>query len=87
MDLPGRGEKTEKTAKYLFENTELALTGRFGGAITEVALNMLGMEEWMIRLAKDPEFIWALLEKITDIQISLDRIGLEAAGKYIQIFK
>jgi len=87
VDLPGRGEKTEKTAKYLFENTELALKGRFGGAITEVALNMLGMEEWMIRLAKDPEFIRALLEKITDIQISLDRIGLEAAGKYLQIFK
>lgn len=86
-DLPGRGEKAEETAKFLFENTELALKGRFGGPITEIALNMLGMEEWMIRLAKAPEFIWALLEKITDIQISLDRIGLEATGKYLQIFK
>jgi uroporphyrinogen decarboxylase len=86
-DLPGRGEKAEKRAKFIFENTELALMGRFGGPITETALNMLGMEEWMIRLAKDPEFITTLLGKITEIQIALDRIGLEATGNYLQIFK
>ena len=86
-DLPGRGEGAEKNAKRLFEETDLALLGRFGGPITETALYLLGMENWMIRLAKDPDFIWALLEKITDIQISFDRIGLEATAKYLQIYK
>lgn len=86
-DLPGRGEGAETTAKRLFEDTDLAILGRFGGPITETALYMLGIENWMIRLAKDPEFILALLEKITDIQIALDRIGLEATAKYLQIFK
>ena len=68
-DLPGRGEKAELNARFLYENTELAIMGRFGGPITETALNMLGMEEWMIRLATDKPFIHALLEKITEIQI------------------
>ena len=86
-DLPGRGEEAEKNAKALFEDTEFAILGRFGGAITEIALNMLGMENWMIRLASDPEFINVLLTKITDIVIALDRIGLEATAKYLQIFK
>lgn len=86
-DLPGRGEEAEKNAKTLFEDTEFAILGRFGGAITETALYMLGMENWMIRLASDPDFMDALLTKITDIEIALDRIGLEATAKYLQIFK
>ena len=86
-DQPGRGEAAEAAAKRLYENTDFALLGRFGGPITETALYMLGMENWMMRLAVDPEFIEALLTKITDIQIALDRVGLEATAKYLQIFK
>ena len=86
-DLPGRGEEAEKNAKALNEDTEFAIMGRFGGPITETALYMLGMENWMIRLASDPDFMEGLLTKITDIQIALDRIGLEATAKYLQIFK
>ena len=86
-DLPERGEGAEKAAKRLYEDTDLALMGRFGGAITETALYLLGMENWMIRLASEPDFIHALLERITDIMIDLDRIGLEATGKYLSIFK
>jgi uroporphyrinogen decarboxylase len=86
-DLPGRGEGAEKSAKRLYEDTDLALLGRFGGPITETALFMLGMENWMMRLALEPDFINVLLEKITDVQIALDRIGLESTAKYLQIFK
>jgi uroporphyrinogen decarboxylase len=86
-DLPGRGEGAETAAKHLYEDTDLAIMGRFGGAITEIALYMLGMENWMTRLAMDPEFIHALLTKIADIQIALDRIGLEATAKYLTIYK
>ncbi|MBM3137451.1 MAG: uroporphyrinogen decarboxylase [Chloroflexi bacterium] len=86
-DLPGRGEGAEAAAKHLFEDTDLAIMGRFGGAITEIALYMLGMENWMTRLATDPEFIHALLTRIADIQIALDRIGLEATAKYLTIYK
>lgn len=86
-DLPGRGEGAELAAKRLFEDTDLAIMGRFGGAITETALYLLGMENWMERLAIEPEFIEALLTRISDVQIALDRIGLEATAKYLTIFK
>ncbi len=84
---PGRGEATEATAKRLFEETDLALVGRFGGPIIETALYLMGFEAWLVRAASDPEFANALLSKITDIQIGLDRVGLEATAKYLQIFK
>jgi len=86
-DLPGRGEAAEQDAQRLFEDTDLAIMGRFGGPIIETAFQMMGVEKWMMRVVTDPEFCAALLDRITDIQIKLDRIGLEATGKYLQIFK
>lgn len=84
---PGRGEGAEAAAKRLYEDTDLALVGRFGGPIIEMPLYLVGWENWLVRLAQDPEFATALLTKITDIQIALDRVGLEATAKYLQIFK
>jgi uroporphyrinogen decarboxylase len=86
-DLPGRGEAAAADARRLFEDTDLAIIGRFGGPIIETALQMMGFEKWLMCTVTDPEFAGALLDKITDIQIKLDRIGLEAAGNYLQIFK
>jgi uroporphyrinogen decarboxylase len=86
-DLPGRGEGAEADARRFYEDTDLAIIGRFGGPILETALQMMGLENWLMRAVTDPEFAGALLDRITDIQIKLDRIGLEAAGKYLQIFK
>jgi uroporphyrinogen decarboxylase len=84
---PGRGEGAERMAKHLYEDTELALVGRFGGPIVETCLYMLGWKEWLIKLRSDPEFCHTLLNIVTDIQIALDRIGLEATAKYLSIFK
>jgi len=84
---PGRGEGAEAVAKRFYEDTDLALVGRFGGPIIEMPLYLVGWETWLVRLAKEPEFATALLTKITDIQIALDRVGLEATAKYLQIFK
>lgn len=84
---PGRGEAAEAAAKRIYEDTDLALVGRFGGSILETALYLVGWETWLIRLATDPEFATALLDKITDIHIALDRVGLEATANYLQIFK
>jgi uroporphyrinogen decarboxylase len=84
---PGRGEGAEAMARRLYEGTDLALLGRFGGPIVETPLYLIGWENWLVRLAKEPEFATALLDKITDIQIALDRVGLGATAKYLQIFK
>lgn len=84
---PGRGEGAEAEAKRLYEDTDLAIVGRFGGPIVETALYLMGFEAWLVRVAKDPEFVEALLDKITDIAMALDRVGMEATAKYLQIFK
>lgn len=84
---PGTAEATEKQARWMFENTELALIGRFGGTIIEQAIDLMGFEKWLMATALTPEFAGALLDRLTDIAIQGDRIGLQAAGKYIQILK
>ena len=85
--VPGRGEGAEQTAKRLYEETDLALVGRFGGPIIETCVHMLGWKEWLVKLGRDPDFCHTLLEIVTNIQIALDRIGLEATAKYLSIFK
>jgi uroporphyrinogen decarboxylase len=86
-DVPGRGEGAEAAAKQLYEDTDLALMGRFGGTIVQTALYMMGFERWLVCVVSEPEFAGVLLDKITDIAMALDRIGLEATAKYLQIFK
>jgi len=86
-NTPGVGETLEKETKRLFEDTDLALAHRFGGSIIELPIYLMGMEKWMIRTVTDPEFAGALLDKITDMQISYDQLGIEACGKYLQIFR
>jgi uroporphyrinogen decarboxylase len=86
-EVPGRKAATAAVAKRLYEETDLALMGRFGGPIVETALYLMGWERWLVCAAKEPEFARALLERIADIQIALDRVGLEATAKYLQIFK
>ena len=86
-NAPGVGEATEAAAKRLYEDTDLALVGRFGGTILETAIDLMGFENWLITTASDPEFAGALLDRITDIAMQGDLIGLEAAGKYITILK
>jgi uroporphyrinogen decarboxylase len=86
-NAPVRGESAATEAKRLYEDTNLALVGRFGGPIVQTAIYLMGFERWLERAACDPEFAGRLLDKITDIQMTLDRIGLEAAGRYLQIYK
>jgi uroporphyrinogen decarboxylase len=86
-DLPGRGEGAEKMAKRLYEDTDLALVGRFGGPIIETCLFMLGWDNWLIKLGVEPEYCLRLLDIVTDIHIALDRIGLEATANYLTLFK
>ncbi len=84
---PGRVEGLEAEAHELYETTELALMGRFGGTILEQAGYLRGWEQWLMDLVANPEFAWKLMNIIADIQIKLDVMGIQAAGKYLTIFK
>ena len=84
---PGRTADLEDRAQHLFDNTDFALIGRFGGTIMEQAAFIRGYENWMIDLISYPEFSRALMNRIADIQIALDQAGIHKAGRYLSIFK
>ena len=84
---PGRTQGLEEDARRLYEDTDLALMGRFGGTILEQAAYLRGWEQWLMDMIIHQEFARRLLDIIADIQIILDRRGIEAAGKYLSIFK
>lgn len=84
---PGRGEATEARARRLYEDTDLALVGRFGGPIVQTAIYMMGFQRWLECAAAEPDLAAALLDRITDIAMALDRVGIEASAKYLQILK
>ena len=77
----------EERARFSYDEIDLALRGRFGGTIMEQATFLRGYETWMMDLVLFPEFAGQLMNRIADIQIALDEIGIREAGKYLSIFK
>ncbi|MCB9450128.1 MAG: uroporphyrinogen decarboxylase [Anaerolineaceae bacterium] len=84
---PGRIKGLAEEAERLYNDTDLAIMGRFGGTILEMASFMRGYEQWLMDLIRYPDFAIDLMNRITDIQIALDEAGIRAAGKYLSIFK
>ena len=74
-------------AKRMYDTTALALCGRFGAPIMEVAAGLLGSEEWLVRLLHEPEFTETLLRKIESVATAWDLAGIEACGEYLAILK
>jgi len=83
----GFTEGLEEEAIRLYEETDLALLGRFGGPVMELGTYLRGFETWLMDLILYPDFTRDLLNRIADIQIALDEAGIKAAGKYLSIFK
>ena len=84
---PGRVAGLAEDTRKFYEETDLALMGRFGGTIMEQAAFLRGYEKWMMDLVLYPDFAKDLMNRIADIQIILDEAGIRAAGKYLSIFK
>jgi uroporphyrinogen decarboxylase len=85
---PDRYVGIEREARHLFYNTDWALVGcpSFNG-IWERACYLCGFTRMLEGLLLEPEFVHAVLERITDIcKLSLERY-LDLAGPYIQIVK
>ena len=84
---PGFTVGLEEEARRLYQDTDFALMGRFGGPVMELGTYLRGFETWLMDLVLYPEFSRELLERIADIQIALDEAGIKAAGRYLSIFK
>jgi uroporphyrinogen decarboxylase len=82
-----RIDRLREQAESLYNRTDLALVGRFGGPILEIAGNLLGMEEWLVRLMSEPEFAADLLKRIAGICTAWDLRCIEEVGHYCSIIK
>lgn len=73
--------------KDLYENTDKALVGFFGGSIFTLPSLLRGMEEWMVDLIAEPEFAKAVISKFCDYYTRLYCKALSIAGRYISIVR
>jgi uroporphyrinogen decarboxylase len=72
-------------ACHLYENTDYAIMGNFGGSILEAGQELRGWEQFMIDLAQGGPFLEALLEKLTEVHLVNLASYLDTVGPYIQI--
>jgi uroporphyrinogen decarboxylase len=84
---PGFTDGLEQEARRLYEETDFALMGRFGGPVMELGTYLRGFQQWLMDLVLYPDFTRDMLNRIADIQIALDDAGIKAAGKYLSVFK
>jgi uroporphyrinogen decarboxylase len=71
-------------ARYLYENTDYAIMGHFGGSILEAGQDLRGWEQFMMDLARGGPFLEAFLEKLTEVHLANLAHYLDAVGPYIQ---
>ena len=81
---PELTEGLEEKARNLYENTNLALVGKFSNSIFEQAFYLRGFEQMLMDLSLNPEFAEALMGKLVNLALARLEVGLKACGKYIQ---
>ena len=71
----------------LYETTDKAIMGEFGGNILEGAQGLRGWERFMMDMALDPKLAQALTQKLADHYVANLRRYLDAVGNYVQIIQ
>ena len=84
---PGIVEGVREYYKHIHNDTDFAILTKFGGAVFEQAWYLRGMEKFLLDMVENPEFVEALLAKITEIQMGLDKVLIEATGEYVDILR
>lgn len=82
----GRTRGLKDIAKDWYENSGSAITATsaVSGIFFELSQYLCGTEEFMMALYTEPDFIEALLEKLTEIIIELNLYYLEPIGDYLE---
>jgi uroporphyrinogen decarboxylase len=69
------------------ETTDLAIMTKIGGAVFELATYMNGMAKWYTDLAIHPDFAYAVMQRIAEIQAQRDINALKKVGKYVDVLR
>lgn len=83
---PGRVKELQEEVKNLYENTEYCIVADImcGGPF-ENALWLRGFKQFLMDLYINEKFAQALLDKITEIDMQLWDVYLNAVGDYVQV--
>ncbi len=85
---PAVVEGLREQARFIRENTPYAIHAQFGrGGIYEQAKYLRGEEQLYMDCAMNPEFVLALHEKLCQIEMEFNRVGIEAIGEYVDILR
>jgi len=74
-------------AKRMYEETDYAILGAFGGNILEGGQMLFGYERFMYLLAANPALVHYFCEKMTAAYLDDLEMYLDAVGDYIQIIQ
>ena len=77
----------EHEAKRLYETTEKAILGAFGGNILEAGQINWGYEKFFTNLALNPELVHYWMDKLTEVYMKDLKKYLNAVGKYIHVIQ
>ena len=78
----------EERARDLYEGSEYAIMADGGfKSFWELAYSLRGLEQLLIDLVLNPQFVTALLDKILEINLKGTGKFLDKAGKYITVFR
>lgn len=80
-------EYLHKRAKHLYENTDYAIMGGFGGNVYETAQFTRGWDTFLMDLIANPGFANRILERITDCYMNDLKNYIDAVGDYVQIIQ
>lgn len=80
-------EMLRREAKRLYEETDYAILGSFGGAFLEGAQGLRGWDQFMMDIASDRQFTEALLDRMLAQNLKNVELYLDAVGDYIQVIQ
>lgn len=80
-------ELLRQEAKRLYEETDYAILGSFGGAFLEGGQGLRGWDQFMMDIAGDRAFTEALLDRMLENYLRNVDLYLDAVGDYIQIIQ
>jgi len=78
-------ESLRKRAKYLYEHTDYALVGSFGGNFIESGEFLMGYPKFLLYVVKRKDLIEHLFEKLLDLYMKNIKTWLDAVKDYIQV--
>jgi len=77
----------EQRAKRLYEDTDYAIMGGFGGNILELGQALRGWSNLMMDLAMNQSFAEDLMDKMVEVHLKNLEGYLQAVGNYIQVIQ